>query len=133
MHALFYSGFSICSILVCVSICVPVLYCFMMLHLYSIFWSQKCHESAFVILSQYCFGYSESSVVPQKFEDSTLSLWKMPLFDGHCVGSFGYNGHLKNINSSNPWTWDRKKCNTPQMCTPLVHRGHVVFCVLFQF
>ena len=32
----------------------------------------------------------------------------MPLFDGHCVGGFGYNGHLKNMNSSNPWTWDRK-------------------------
>ena len=53
---------------------------FWLLYIWNIVWNEYWDISSFALLSQDCFGYSESLVVPWNFTIFFfLSLWKMPL------------------------------------------------------
>ena len=97
----------LCSILVCVYLYV-VLYCFIMLHLYSTVWSQEvswlCFCCYFSVLLWLFRVFCSSTKILGFF---SISVKNAVVWWAFCRWLWVY-GHSKNINSSSPWTWGRK-------------------------
>lgn len=72
---------------------------------------RKFESSYLILLFQDCFIYWESLEMPYEFQGGFFYFWKKKMsvgFDWNCIKLVDHLGnycHLKDIKSSNPWTW----------------------------